>query len=124
MGVPSLGYLCRQAVIANIDELAYVGELPYESVKDLLVHVKYATQLQAIEKESPQIVDRDDELWEALVRKDFRLQVKRMEKENGGGPLNVMSWKELHERLRKEDGKSLKPNSIYISFLSSNTVSL
>lgn len=110
MGVPALGYLCRQVVKDNIDDLAYVGDFLYEEVDDLLLLVRRADQLAEIEENSPQIVDHDQAVWEKLVRKDFQVPHKRKEKQykaihGEDSTLPVASWRELHREYKEERGE-------------------
>lgn len=110
MGVPALGYLCRQVVKENIDDLAYVGDFLYEEVDDLLLLVRRADQLAEIEENSPQIVEHDQAVWEKLVRKDFQVPHKRREKQHRAmhgedSALPVDSWRDLHKQYKKEQGE-------------------
>lgn len=109
MGVPALGYLCRQVVKENIEDLAYVGDFLYEEVDDLLGLVRRADQLEEIEENSPQIVEHDQPVWEKLVRKDFQVPHKRREKQykamhGEDSVLPVDSWRDLHKQYKKEQG--------------------
>lgn len=109
MGVPALGYLCRQVAKDNIDDLAYVGDFPYEQVEDLLDTVRSADQLAEIEENSPQIVDYDQPIWEKHVKKDFKVPHKRREKQHKAmygqdSSLPVESWRDLHRVYKQEQG--------------------
>ncbi|KAJ0121403.1 rna polymerase ii transcription factor siii subunit a [Diaporthe amygdali] len=99
MPVPSLAGLCRKTIWANIDELSYVSNLPYWKVRDILKHVKTASQLAVIEDYSPQIVGEDAELWEAFCRRDFPVPVKRKDYQ----PENPRSWRQVYERYAEEE---------------------
>lgn len=112
MPPPSLGSLCRKTAIANIDELTYVADLPYNRVMDILSHVRNDYQLKEIEENSPQIQLKDDELWAALAQKKFPVQLKKMRKLNHDRPLEVASWRDLYWKLREEDGES-PPSPIF-----------
>lgn len=103
----SLGALCRKTVVANIDELTYVGDLPYDKVKDLLALVRNDGQLQEIEQLSPQIQNDDDGLWAAFARKKFLPQLKKMKKLNNDQDVVPLSWRRMYWDLRKEDGRCL-----------------
>lgn len=105
MAPPSLGAFCRTIAIANIDEVTYVSDLPYDKVRDILRQVRSGSHLKLIEDASPQIKKHDAELWESLTRKEFPLQLKRMKKLNNDEDLVVDCWRTLNLKLRKEDGK-------------------
>lgn len=110
MGVPSLGYLCRQVVKDNIDELAYVSTLPYEAVEDLLVLVKSSSQLECIEQCSPQIVMEADKLWGRLVQTDHQVRHKRNVKQYKAdhgqeSDMPVGSWRGLYKKYEQEQSK-------------------
>ncbi|ROV99933.1 hypothetical protein VMCG_06189 [Cytospora schulzeri] len=102
MSVPSLAGLCRKTIFANIDELSYVSTLPYEKCREILKHVKTAQQLAVIEEYSPQIRGEDSELWEAFIRKDFPVPMKRKNYE----PENPRSWRKVYERYAKEEAEA------------------
>ncbi|KUI65827.1 Transcription elongation factor B polypeptide 3 [Cytospora mali] len=99
MSVPSLAGLCRKTIFANIDELSYVSTLPYEKCREILKHVKNPQQLAIIEEYSPQIVGEDSELWEAFIRRDFPVPMKRKNYE----PENPRSWRKVYERYEREE---------------------
>ncbi|KAK7745333.1 hypothetical protein SLS53_002829 [Cytospora paraplurivora] len=101
MSVPSLAGLCRKTIFANIDELSYVSTLPYDKCREILQHVKTPQQLAVIEEYSPQIVGEDSELWEAFIKKDFRVPMKRKNYE----PENPRSWRKVYERYAKEEAE-------------------
>ncbi|ROW16300.1 hypothetical protein VPNG_01898 [Cytospora leucostoma] len=101
MSVPSLAGLCRKTIFANIDELSYVSTLPYEKCREILQHVKTPQQLAVIEEYSPQIVGEDSELWEAFIKKHFRVPMKRKNYE----PENPRSWRKVYERYAKEEAE-------------------
>lgn len=121
MAVPSLGFLCRQVVKDNIDELAYVGNLPYEAVKDLLILVKTADQLATIEENSPQIINMTDHLYEKFVKTVHKVPHKRKElayrHKHGVDPkamlsptwwkddMQVDTWKDLFHKYTVEQGE-------------------
>lgn len=111
MGVPSLGYLCRQVVKDNIDELAYVSTLPFEAVEDLLVLVKSSSQLECIEQCSPQIIMESDKLWEGLVQSQHQVRHKRNVKQykadhGQDSDMPVDSWRDLYHKYNQEQGKT------------------
>lgn len=128
MAVHSLGFLCRQVVKDNIDELAYVGDLPYEAVKDLLMLVKTADQLAIIEENSPQIINMSDELYEKHVKTVFKVLHKRKEiahrerhRIDTRAPLSptwwvtelkVKTWRSLFHKYTVEQGEMPWPNPI------------
>lgn len=113
MPVPLLGALCRAILVANIDMLTYVSDMPYEKVQDILAHVRYEDQLREIERNSPQVQFTNDELWAALAHKKFPVQLKKLRKLNNDQPLEVGSWKDLFEQLHKEDGASSLPYLVH-----------
>lgn len=102
MTVPSLAGLCRKTIYANIDELSYVSTLPYEKCREILKHVKTAQQLAVIEEYSPQIIGEDSELWEAFIRRDFPVPMKRKNYE----PENPRSWRKVYDRYAKEEAEA------------------
>lgn len=105
MPPPPLGALCRKTAVAHIDELAYVSDLPYHMVRGILAHVRHGQQLKEIEEASPQIKNEDGELWEALTKKKFLVQLKKMKKLNNDHDLEIACWRGFYWKLQKEDGE-------------------
>lgn len=79
-----------------------VSTLPYEKCREILKHVKTAQQLAVIEEYSPQIVGEDSELWEAFIKRDFPVPMKRKNYE----PENPRSWRKVYERYSKEEAEA------------------
>lgn len=68
--VPSLFSLCQQACMRLAAQITDVGDTPYHLVAPILRRLN-AKQLVQVEDASPHLAPASDELWEALIRKDF-----------------------------------------------------
>ncbi|ODV91602.1 hypothetical protein CANCADRAFT_73119 [Tortispora caseinolytica NRRL Y-17796] len=65
-----LKHLALQKCLRYINYITDVGEAPYELMEPILCKMS-APGLEAIEKASPQLRDRTDPLWKALLVRDF-----------------------------------------------------
>jgi hypothetical protein len=104
MPVPTLVQLCHAKIRKNIDQVMYVSTLPYWKVRDpILKHVKLASQLAIIEEYSPQIIGEDEELWEALCKRDFYVPMKRDPRQPD--PDDAQPWRQVYEYYAEEERK-------------------
>ena len=69
-GVLSLTHLAKLKCINNAHIINDIGYTPYHLVEPILKK-KTAKSLKQMEERSPQIIDNSEELWAALLKRDF-----------------------------------------------------
>lgn len=55
----------------DIESLTDIGTLPYEYMRSILMHIKRAEQLKALEAKCPQLIGQTSELWQGLIARDW-----------------------------------------------------
>lgn len=78
-----------------------IGNMPYPTVRNILLQVNSAKQLRQLEENSPQLEGEDVECWTRLIKKDFPVLAKKHNFE----PKNPASWYRVYakyERLEAE----------------------
>ncbi|KAK7756864.1 hypothetical protein SLS62_001309 [Diatrype stigma] len=78
-----------------------IGNMPYPTVRNILLQVNNAKQLRQLEENSPQLEGEDVECWTRLIKKDFPVLAKKHNFE----PKNPASWYLIYakyERLEAE----------------------
>lgn len=93
--VPKLYDLCLRWLMEHIDDLEFIGGIPYYILKPVLERAS-VQQLLTIEDFNPYLIEDTDELWEMHCKRHFR----------GRQPDELESWRELY--LRAEDERQVK----------------
>lgn len=78
-----------------------VGDIPYPLVKPVLKRLN-AKQLMVVEQNSPALMPESDELWSALIERDFPDRPSKAKKALVGGDDDDMPNKLLYERYIDE----------------------
>jgi len=89
--VPSLYDQCIQILKDHVDKIDEVGNLGYDILKPILERASPET-LMHIEDYNPYLMEDTSELWEKIVRKDFRNKERE----------ECESWREMFERCTVE----------------------
>lgn len=102
--VPTLIECCTRILIENIDELGYMGGVPYFLLKPVLERCS-VSQLYSIESYNCDLLDYTNELWEKHCKRDCKL-LKPHEHE---------TWRDLYLRAQDERERKLKNVTANIS---------
>lgn len=102
MPAKSLGQLCIEVCLKHVGMIYDVGDIPYHVVRPILLKVDNATQLRAIEANSPHLTADTAEHWQRLIAKHF----PEAEQKNYV-PRNPASWHKVYARYKKEHEKEL-----------------
>ncbi|XP_074656064.1 elongin-A-like isoform X2 [Tubulanus polymorphus] len=102
--VPTLFQACIRVLSDNVEELGYVGGVPYEILCPVLERCT-PLQLYNIEEYNPVFISESSDLWEIHCQRDFR----------NYKPDEMESWRELYLRLHDEREAKLKSLTANIS---------
>ncbi|KAH3901536.1 uncharacterized protein SCODWIG_02514 [Saccharomycodes ludwigii] len=69
--IPSLSLLAQIKLQQNIILLKDIGQVPYHIIRPILFKITDYKQLDLLESSNPLIIIDDDEVWYALIKKDF-----------------------------------------------------
>ncbi|XP_071043461.1 transcription elongation factor B polypeptide 3 isoform X2 [Parasteatoda tepidariorum] len=108
--VPTLFECCTRVLIENIDDIEYMGEIPYFLLESMLQRCT-PSQLYRIEDFNPYLLEDTNELWEVHCKRDYRT-AKPQENE---------TWRELYWRSHDEREQRLRSVTANISALIANS---
>ncbi|KAI0136709.1 putative RNA polymerase II transcription factor SIII subunit A [Xylariales sp. AK1849] len=101
MPVKSLIDICTAVCLKNLRDILDVGNLPYKSVRGILLRIDSAVQLRAIEEASPHIEQDDAECWIRLIERQFPV----LHTQNNFQPANPASWHKIYARYSRLDAE-------------------
>ncbi|KAF2650963.1 hypothetical protein K491DRAFT_696867 [Lophiostoma macrostomum CBS 122681] len=97
MPAPSLYDLSKARLIANINMLDDIGDLPYSFLAPILRHVQNPSQLLEIETNCPQILGETGEIWIRFIRRDIPNWDKKPHQ-----PRDPKNWSKVYRKLKKD----------------------
>ncbi|KAK0392452.1 hypothetical protein NLU13_1947 [Sarocladium strictum] len=104
MPVKSLLDLAMATIFKNIKELNNAGDLPYETLRPILLKVDSARQLRQLELNSPQIEGETGEVWLKLIEKDFPMEYRA----HLFKPPDASKWYKVYDKYKKIHDRSLQ----------------
>lgn len=102
--IPKLFDMCTRVCRENLESLDYPEEIPSKLVHHLL-EKSTPQQLTKIEYHNPSLMEKTGELWEAIVKKQFRGKVRE----------EFESHREMYDRCTEEQSNKLKSLSATIN---------
>ncbi|KAF2743891.1 hypothetical protein M011DRAFT_480418 [Sporormia fimetaria CBS 119925] len=97
MPAQTLYDLARTRLIASIDLLDDIGDLPYTFMSPILKHILSASQLLTLERNSPQIVGETGELWLKFIQRDIPNWESKPHE-----PKDPKNWSKVYFKLLRE----------------------
>ncbi|KAF2426211.1 hypothetical protein EJ08DRAFT_651889 [Tothia fuscella] len=97
MAPRSLFDMAKISTIRNITLLEDIGTLPYHFMRPILLKLENPNQLRVIEKNCPQLLGEDGEIWLKFIKRDIPNWEKKPHE-----PKNPELWYKVYLKLLKE----------------------
>ena len=97
MPAPSLQKMAFRSLSRVSSSLTDIGTVPYDLLREILIQIENPNQLRELEKNSPQIIGHDEEIWLAIIKRNIpKYEEKRYR------PADPAKWYKVYRKLKKE----------------------